>query len=162
MGSVIPVTPAERKRIVALLREGKSYRTIRKTIRRANATISKIAQEEGIDFDARSKAQVAKATEARKAFSAEWRAAFCERLAADIERMRCQFSEPTVISNFGGRDNVYNEHEVSEPPIESKRHLSFSIAQLMKTMLEVDRHDNRVSDTSAVEMWLDALKRDPR
>ena len=109
-----------------------------------------------------SQAQVAKATEARKAFSAEWRAAFCERLAADIERMRCQFSEPTVISNFGGRDNVYNEHKVSEPPIESKRHLSFSIAQLMKAMLEVDRHDNRVSDTSAVEMWLDALKRDPR
>jgi len=157
-----PVGRAERKRIVALLREGKSYRQIRKVIPRGNATISKIAKEEGIDFDSRNCAKTAAATEARKAFSAESRAEFGVALFEKMQRTLERIEAPYDMVDFSAAHGEHYEHHLDRPDARSTDYLYKSVTSGMKAILDIDRHDNRVSDTSAVEMWLDALKRDPR
>ncbi|MGH3436862.1 MAG: hypothetical protein ACRDRN_10400 [Sciscionella sp.] len=73
---------------------------------------------------------------------AERRALLAQGLLGDAERLREQMWEPTKVFAFGGKDNVYNEHPVQEPPVESKRALMQAVSTATSAHLRLVDHDS--------------------
>jgi len=115
-----PVTDEERAEIRRLHAEGHGRNAIGRLIGRSQRTISVQAERMGLSFD---RTMTEEATRARKADLDERRIILAEALQADAERLTEQLWEPTTVYNFGGRDNVYSEHQVTEPPAEAKKAL---------------------------------------
>src|SRR5512146_2047859 len=143
-----PLPDATRQLVVDLLPTGKSCRQIAREAGVSPDTVSRIAKKEGHAFG---RANIRRAQEARLAYGAEWRADFARKLAADLEAMRQQLSMRHLVFNFGGRDNTYEEHELSEPPTTAKRDLMNCITSGIRALLDIDRHDRRSDDESAFD-----------
>lgn len=149
------LTDSERERIATLLLDGKSYGSIAKETGRSVGAISRVAKSLGHTASGSAAARTEKAREARKAFSAERRAEQMEELSAEFDRLVADMRTETRVFNFGGKNNTYREHKLTEPPNEAKRALMQSARDAMRTMLDVDRHDNKADDgASAVDAWL--------
>lgn len=147
-----PVTDEECAQIAALLKEGKSYAAITEATGRGRSTISRIAKEIG---HVAGQSNAARAREARSAYSAERRAAIAAKATEEAELLLAQLHEPHKVYNFGGRDNTYNEEMHDEPPVDAKRAMVQSFRELMRTVLDIDRHDNKAEDgLAAVDQWL--------
>lgn len=159
MGKATPLTDDERDRIIELIRSGLSRRTIAKETGRSTTTITRVAAEIGHDWlsaaDARTQSSLARAHEARSAFSAERRAELAATATLRAQEMLEGWAKPYLVFNFGGKDNDYNEHTLDEPPIEAKRAMAQTFRDLMRTVIEIDRHDNRADEgIAAVDQWL--------
>ncbi|TXS34766.1 hypothetical protein [Streptomyces sp. OR43] len=102
----------------ALHADGLGRNAIAREMGIAPAAVSRTAAHLGLTFD-RSKIQAA--TAARLADLAERRSILADKLTSDAERLRAQMWEPTVVFAFGGKNNVYTEEPVSEPPPADKR-----------------------------------------
>ena len=100
----------------------------------APVVASRTAEYLGLTFD-RSKIQAA--TEARLADLAERRSVLAEVLLDDAERLRAQLWQPTVVYAFGGKENVYSEEPVSEPPPADKRALMATAATAIDRSLKL-------------------------
>lgn len=149
------LTDAERERIATLLLEGKSYGAIAKDTGRSVGAISRVAKSLGHTASGASAVRTEKAREARKAFSAERRAEQMEALSAEFDRLLGDMRTETKVFNFGGKDNTFRSKVLTEPPTDAKRALMQSARDAMRTMLDVDRHDNKADDgASAVDAWL--------
>lgn len=62
------------------------------------------------------------------------------------------------VHNFGGKDNTFNEKTLDEPPTEAKFTMVRAVGQAMKTVLEIDKHDNRDSENlSGFDAWWAAM-----
>lgn len=146
-----PLTDDERQRIVALLGEGKSARAIADEVGRSTDTVSRIARAIGHDFG---RTNLARAQDARSAYCAERRALIAARMTEECELLLDQLHQPHLAYSFGGKDNTYEEHELSEPPVDAKRALIQSARECVRTVLEIDRHDNKSEGTSAFEAFL--------
>lgn len=147
-----PLTDDERERILELIRAGKGCAEIAREVGRAVDTVSRIAKTIGHQFG---KTNLARAHDARSAYSAERRAAIAARATERAEQMLERWEQPYLVFNFGGRDNDYNEHELVEPPVEAKRAMAQTFRDLMRTVLDIDRHDNRADEgLAAVDEWL--------
>ena len=146
------LTDDERQAIIDLIESGKSARDVARESGRSAQTVSNIARSIGWEFGRKNTAH---AREARKAYGAEARAALAARLGEEAERLLDQLHEPYLVFNFGGSDNVYREHLLTEPPIGEKRAIIQAATTAMRTVLDIDRHDNRAdSGASAVDDWL--------
>jgi hypothetical protein len=147
-----PLTADERADIIALLGEGLSANEIARRTRRSTSTVSGIAKTIGHRFG---QSNVAHAHEARSAYSAERRAELAARATVEAERLLDRMSGSYVVFNFGGRDNTYEEHTFTEPPVDAMLNLMRAFREAMRTVLDIDRHDNRNDEgLAAVDQWL--------
>ena len=147
-----PLDDDERQRIVDLLQQGKSARDIAADVGRSADTVSRVARSIGHRFG---RTNLTHAREARSAYSAERRATIAARATEEAEKLLEQLGRRHVAFNFGGRDNSYEEHEFDEPPVDAKLTIVRAFREAMRTVLDIDRHDNRNDEgLAAVDQWL--------
>nr|WP_236070906.1 helix-turn-helix domain-containing protein [Streptomyces polyasparticus] len=116
-----PIDDHDREQVRRLHAAGKSRNEIAKAIKRSPSTVSKIAAafEPPLTFDRA--AEVAVATEVRRADLAARRSALALTLQRDAEQLRAQLWEPCTIGAFGGRDNVWSETHLERPTFQDQR-----------------------------------------
>lgn len=154
MTTVARIPDDERQRIADLIRTGQHSRNeIAKITGRGVATITRIGNDIGWDWlsacDERTQSTLARAHDARSAFCAERRAAIAARLTEESELLLDELHGEHLVFNFGGKDNTYEEHVLSEPPTEVKRALVSTVREAMRTVIEIDRHDSVVDEGKA-------------
>lgn len=120
-------------------------------------TVSSWMRRAGVRSDAADITRAATATAAAK--NAARRAALAEGLLEDALKLRSQIFAPTLMHNFGGRDNTYEQHEIPEPTAKDKQALMNSIMNALKGAMELERFDSDESaDVSALKAWLAAMR----
>lgn len=149
------LSEAERAEIITLIESGKSCNDVAKTVGRSSDTVSRIAREIGWTFG---RTNLASAREARSAYSAEKRAEIAASMTEHAERILRQLVEPHTAFNFGGKDNDYNERTFDLPPADAAFTIARTARELVRTVLDIDRHDNR-GDTvgSAFDAFLEHM-----
>lgn len=115
------LTDAEKQQIRALHAEGAGRNEIARQLDRPFGTITLFCQREGLTFDRRT--ALAEATEIRLADLADLRAQLATDLTVDAVLLREQMWQPYTAFSFGGKDNVYTEHDFDEAPADAKRTL---------------------------------------
>jgi transposase len=115
-----PLTDDEREQVRILHAEGLGRNEIARRLGRGQRTVSLIAQDLGLEFTV---TRTEEATKHRRAQLAEKRAILAEALTDDALRLSEQVWAPTVVYNFGGKDNTYESRRVPEPPAADKRQL---------------------------------------
>jgi IS30 family transposase len=138
-----PVTDDERRRILDHLATGASCNATAKKFHRSPDTISRIAKKAGHSFG---HTNLARAHEARKSYGAEQRASTAARMHEEADRLLDQLHRPHLVWSFGGRDNEYNERLHDEPDVAAKYTMIRAAREAMRTVLDIDRHDNRQGD----------------
>lgn len=146
------VTDEERAEIIRLHGEGIGRNEIARITRRSQRTVSLICAEEGLTFDV---SMTEEATRHRVAQLAERRAVLAEALQGDAERLTELMWSPATIYSFGGKDNVYREKDVNEPPAADKRNLMAAANVAIEKSLKLvppERED--AEGLAAVDQWL--------
>lgn len=165
-----PVSDAERARIIATIEAGTSRNDTARKHKRSPGTITKIAHAAGLSFD---RSATRAATEAKQADNRARRAgqaiAYLDKvdeLFVEIDAVRARLHGPTIVFNFGGRDNDYNERLLDEPDSGTVRALTSSIRDLMMsaraahtTVLDMERTDQPQAGNGALEQLVDAIGR---
>lgn len=131
-----PLSDAERAEILRRHAAGESRNSIAKALKRSGETVSKAVAATGKNFERAP--EVAAATEARLTDLASRRAKLALDLQADAERLREQLWEPAVVYSFGGKENTYEQHPVSEPPPADKRALMSTVATAVDRSLKLE------------------------
>jgi hypothetical protein len=129
--------------VVRLARAGVARNAIATQLGIGRASVTGICQRAGVKFD---RAATKLATEAHRVDMAARRAELAQGLLDDVAKLRSQLFTPAVVFNIGGKDNVYTEHEVPEPPAESKLKLMQAVGAAIDRHIRLDLHD---SDRSA-------------
>jgi hypothetical protein len=116
-----PIDDDDREQVRELHAQGKSRNQIAKAIRRSPSTVSKIAAafDPPLVFDRA--AEVAVATEVRRADLASRRTALALALQQDAEQLRAQLWQPCTIGAFGGKDNVWSQTRLDRPTFQDQR-----------------------------------------
>ena len=121
------------------------------------STVTKIAQAEGLE-NAFDRSQTKKATAAAVADSKAERARTSRRFLDKANALLDQMDQPHTAYAFGGRDNNYNEHEFSKPPVDALRTLITAAAIAFDKHIAQDRHDAEKDDgLASVDEWLAAM-----
>lgn len=136
-----PVSDRERKQIIEAIKAGMSCYQIAKDFERAPATISKLANKEGLSHHFGVSLPLQKAHKASLQSMAESRAFLAERFLNEAHSMLDKLHEPHTAYSFGGKDNVYNEHVFDEPPPNEKKHLMTTAAIAADKHLKLVAHD---------------------
>jgi hypothetical protein len=146
------VTAEDRAEIIRLHGEGHGRNEIARITRRSQRTVSLICAEEGLTFDI---TVTEEATRHRIAQLAERRAVLAEALQGDAERLTELMWSPATVYSFGGKDNVYRERDVNEPPAADKRNLMAAANVAIEKSLKLvppERED--AEGLAAVDQWL--------
>ncbi|MFE5673853.1 helix-turn-helix domain-containing protein [Streptomyces erythrochromogenes] len=114
-----PITDKDRAAVRRLHAQGKTRNDIARKIGRSPSTVTKIARDLDLSFDRA--AEVAVATEVRRADLAARRTALATALHDDAERLRAQLWEPCTVGAFGGKDNVWSETRLDKPTFGDQR-----------------------------------------
>jgi transposase-like protein len=146
----------EREQIIAEFATGKSCRQIAKQFGRATQTISNIARDAGHSFG-QTNAEHARAVKA--VYDSERRARIIANELEAIERLQAQRFAETLVYNFGGRENTYNEHMIAEPDFRSKRDLTAAISTAVKTVMELDRAEQANSADELLIEFTTAIRK---
>lgn len=77
-------------------------------------------------------------------------------LLEDAHRLRAQLWEPTIVFNFGGKDNDYNEHPVDEPTFIDKKNIMSAAGMALDRVVKLEGIDNDNGANHATSM-LDRL-----
>lgn len=169
-----PVTAEESASIVEAIRGGMSRNEAARTFERSPSTISRIAKAEGLEFD---RAQTKAATKAKqidnRARRAELAPVFlekAEKALKEIDDALGRMHGETLVYNFGGRDNTYEEHVLDQPPDETLKAMAATVRDLMQTaknaqsaVLDAERVDRPDASGGVLEGIVDhlaALRRD--
>ncbi|MFJ9128930.1 helix-turn-helix domain-containing protein [Streptomyces sp. NPDC102340] len=146
------VTAEDRAEIIRLHGEGHGRNEIARITRRSQRTVSLICAEEGLTFDI---TVTEEATRHRIAQLAERRAVLAEALQGDAEHLTELMWSPATVYSFGGKDNVYRERDVNEPPAADKRNLMAAANVAIEKSLKLvppERED--AEGLAAVDQWL--------
>jgi hypothetical protein len=128
------IDPARFTELRELHAQGLGRNAIAREMGVAPVMVSRTADHLGLAFD---RSRIQAATEARLADLAERRAVLAETLLDDAERLRAQMWQPAVVYAFGGKDNIYAEEPVSEPPPADKRALMSTAATAIDRSLKL-------------------------
>ncbi len=150
-----PVTDTDRDQVRDLHAEGLSRNEIARRINRSGRTVSRIADELGLQFERGE--QDREATEARKVDAKARRAALAVALLDDAERLRAALWAETKVYNFGGRDNTFAEQTLDEPPHGDKLKLMQAAGIAVTKAVELDRYDRTDGVLNGVDAWLAAM-----
>lgn len=148
------VTDADHQAVRELHAQGLGRNEIARRLGRSGQTVSKIAASLGLDFD-REAARVA--TEARVIDARARRAELAFKLLDDAERMRQQLFARATVYNFGGRDNTFEQAEISQPSFRDKQSIMAAIGIAVEKSVRLDEYDNASGAPSDVDAWLDAV-----
>jgi len=145
----LPVTEEDYKRVRQLHALGMGRNAIAREIDRAQRTVSVIAGELGLVFDA---SMTEDATRHRVAQLAALRADTAVDLHLDALRLTQQMWEPATIYNFGGKDNTYRDKQVNEPPSGDKKNLMAAAGIALEKSLKLvpPADDSGVEDAQSV------------
>lgn len=146
-----PWTPADTQTLTDLHAQGLPLGECATRMGRSKATISKWSERAGLLWD-RSKTKAA--TQAKVADCRARRVALELGELIDAERFRAQMFVPTIVFNFGGRDNTYNEHLLDRPPIIDQFKLQQSVGNAIDRSLKLALHDADMGSVAAVDRWL--------
>jgi transposase-like protein len=147
-----PLPPDKRAAIVRdITTGGKSAGRIARDHGVAQSTVSRIAKQDGLDFD---RSQTKRATEAAVADNKARRAVISRKFLEKADELLDQMDQPHLVFNFGGKDNTYNERELDRPPTADLRNLIVSAATAFDKHLAADRHDSDDQGLAAVDAWL--------
>jgi hypothetical protein len=147
-----PIGDDERQRIIELLPTGKTCGEIAREVGRSTNTVSRVAATVGHSWG---HVNAARAHEATAAYGAERRAVTMQRFHERADELLARMEGRFLVFNFGGKENTYNEHELEQPPVEAIRAMMQSAREAMRTVLDIDRHDNRNDEgLAAVDEWL--------
>lgn len=108
-----PWTHDEDTRLRDLHAAGHTLHATATDMHRSKATISRRAKLLGLGWD---RGQTVAATKAKKLDADARRAQLKLDLLDDAARLRQQLWQPTKVFSFGGKDNVYREHDMPQPP----------------------------------------------
>lgn len=168
MTAAPPITAAEKARILEAIKAGERRNDISRRFGRSPSTVSKIAHDAGLNFDRTATAAATKAKQhdnrARRAALAPEFLAKAEQALDKINEAISRMSGPTVVYNFGGRDNVYEEHTLDQPPMEVIRAAAAAVRDLMQTaktataaVLDMERVDTPPDGAGVLEHLVDAI-----
>jgi len=135
------VEQADYDQIRALHAEGLSRNKIAQRIGRSGQTVSKLAKEMGLSFDRAADPQLQAAQQARATDATARRTKLQVRALDNAQRLAEQMFSPATISNFGGKDNTYNEKKVDEPLFRDKRDLAVAIQALTNSAIRLAEYD---------------------
>lgn len=144
-----PVTEDDYQLVRELHARGMGRNAIAREIGRAQRTVSVIAGELGLVFDA---SMTEDATRHRIAQLAALRADTAVDLHLDALRLTQQMWEPATIYNFGGKDNTYRDKQVDEPPTGDKKNLMAAAGIALEKSLKLvpPADDSGVEDAQSV------------
>lgn len=155
-----PVTDEDRDAIRLLHGQGLGRNEIARRINRAQRTVSVLAEEMGLIFDV---TMTEDATRHRVAQLAEKRAILADALVDDALRLSEQVWEPSIVYNFGGKDNTYEFKDVPEPPAVDKRALmaaaTTAAAQSMRLVPPAAEESGLAAARSVLSDLADGIKR---
>jgi len=97
---------------------------------------------------------VKNAIEQQRSNDAERRTALASRMLDVAENALDDMSNPCVVYNFGGKENSYNEHELSKPGFADQRNLMIIAATAIDKHRVLDQYDAVASRASAFDAWL--------
>jgi hypothetical protein len=109
----------KRKRARELFDRGLSCRAIARELSVSISTVSRWAKSEGLSFTGR--AQTKTATVVREFDMVAARARLAQKMTANADKALDTLDGPFLVYSFGGKDNTYEEHELSEAPISARR-----------------------------------------
>lgn len=108
------------ERAQALYDQGLGCNAIARELGVDPATVSRWAKKAGLSFD---RSKVAAANEAHKVDLAAGRIRLAEKMLAASESMLDKIDDPYLVYAFGGKENEYNEHELTSAPVEVRRNV---------------------------------------
>ncbi|WP_104087988.1 helix-turn-helix domain containing protein [Arthrobacter sp. GMC3] len=136
---VKPISDTTRQQIIDLHTFGTSRNAIAKEAGVAPSTVSKVCKAAGLDFDRTG----TRAATASKVIDAKARRAeLKELLLEDAHRLRKQLWEPTVVFNFGGKDNTYEESQLPEPIFADKKNILSAVGIAVDKVEKLEKLDN--------------------
>ncbi|MDG4832413.1 helix-turn-helix domain-containing protein [Solwaraspora sp. WMMD1047] len=133
-----PVTDHDRQQVRELHAQGLGRNAIAKALNRGTRTITRLAAEQGLDFD---RTTAAKATAAKQADARARRATLALGLLDDAEKLRGQLFTACTVYNFGGKDNTFEQALISEPSFRDKRDLMSAIGTAIDKAVRLDEYD---------------------
>jgi hypothetical protein len=142
-----PWSPEEDGRLRELVTAGISQAEIARRLGRSPGSVAGRKARLGIQSD---RGPVIAATRARVIDAKARRAALEVALLEDAEEMRRRMFAPTLVYNFGGKDNTYAEATVNEPPHADKLKLMQATGIAIDRSLKISEHDADTGITEAV------------
>ncbi|KUN96188.1 helix-turn-helix domain-containing protein [Streptomyces caeruleatus] len=132
-----PIDDRDREQVRELHAQGKSRNQIARAIRRSPSTVSKIAGsfEPPLTFDRA--AEVAVATEVRRADLAARRAALALALQGDAEQLRAQLWAPTTYGEFAGKEGTWQQVDLDRPRFADQRQIMSATATAVAQSLKL-------------------------
>ncbi|HEY1740910.1 MAG TPA: helix-turn-helix domain-containing protein [Acidimicrobiia bacterium] len=146
-----PLSAAKQAKILKLHGQGVTRNEIGRQVRCSTSTVSRIVHQAGGSFDG-SATKVA--TEARKAQARARRAQTSLRFLDEANLLLDALHQPHMAFAFGGKDNVYNEHPMSEPPTIDKVKLLAGASTAILRHMDVERFDADQGATDAKAMLI--------
>lgn len=141
-----PLNDEERQRIAALLETGMSCTAIAKELGRSNDTISRVAKSVGHRFG---QSSAARARDARSAYTAERRAVHAAQAQARIGLLLAGFDDPQPVVAW---TPTGPQAVMAQPDARAQRDRASAIQTLQRTVLDIDRHDNRGDSSEAAAL----------
>lgn len=136
-------------RVIELAQQGWTRNAIVRELHISNASVSGIAKRAGITFD---RTRVAAATAAKTADMQARRKGIASRLLDEATQLLDEMHRPHLTFNIGGKDNVYTEHQLKQPPVEAKRHLMMAASTALQRHIDLERHDADQGSENAKSM----------
>lgn len=144
-----PISDDKRQHIIDLCEAGHTCTHIAQTVQVSPTTVSNVARSIGHRFG---HTNAARAREARSAFTAERRAVAAARAQERLEEVLARMGEPQEETMLGadGPETVMRQANARD-----WRDWASAVNTLQRTVLDVDRHDNRADEgLAAVDQWL--------
>lgn len=143
-------TPDDDDRLRELHTAETSVRAMALDLNRSKTAVARRLAHLGLS--AADRTRTAAATHARVTDARARRATLRSDLLADAERVRTQLWAPTVVFNFGGKDNTYEERTLAEPPHADKLKLAQTVNTLVGAIERLERMDADQGVAEAVGM----------
>ena len=143
----------KRTHLAKLHAEGLSVRAIAERLGVSKSTVAAWAKQDGLAFN---RARTAEAVAAKSVDLAAGRQRLAEKMLAAAENMLEQLDKPYTVYSFGGRDNVYTEHTLDQPPVEAKRNIITTAAITFDKLTRIVEKDPDVSGAQSVVQSLEA------
>lgn len=119
-----PVEAQKRAEVIALFGEGLSRNAIARRVGLAGSTVSRICAEERLEFD---RTKTALAVRAHQVDLAEARVLLAKKIAVRADELLEDMDAPTLVHNFGGRENTFTEQLIDAPTVEARQRMMTAV-----------------------------------
>lgn len=132
-----PITDQDREQVRTLHAQDKSRNEIARIIKRSPSTVSKIAASFDPPLEFNRAAEVAVATEVRRADLAARRSALALALQDDAEQLRAQLFAPCTVGEFAGREGDWHTANLDRPRFGDQRQIIGAVQTAVSTSLRL-------------------------